>query len=249
MWKHSIQLILSVLALNLASGGALYGFDALSDPALMAWWSFDEGTGNTVADVSGHGSDGTLEGTVVWVPGRFGSAIELDGSSGYVSVADFELTTDSLTFVAWVNGWKANDWAAVLTAHPQRLEMCFGRQSTQLHYAWNNDAAATWSWAGGATITEDTWTMLALTIDPTKAVTYAYTDAGGLIQGTNAIAHVEQSLGPLQIGWSFDNRYVRGMIDEAAVYSRALTEDEILVLTQGAERPGAGRGSLPAPTR
>ena len=242
MLKHPIYVMLLVMALAL--GGNAYGFDPLGDPALMAWWSFDEGTGTIVADRSPNGYDGTFEGGVSWAPGRFGNAIELDGSSGYISVPDFVLTTDTITFVAWVNGSKAANWAAVLTAHPARLEMCFGDNDT-LHYAWNDDSSTTWSWTGGPSIPEDTWAMLALTIDSSEAVAYVYTDAGGLAQGTNAIAHIEQTLGALQIGWSFDTRYVQGLIDEAAVYSRALTADEMLVLTRGPKDPALAKDPVP----
>jgi len=237
MWKHSIHLILLVMALALAPGGNAYGFDALGDPALVAWWSFDEGTGTTAADSSPNGNDGTLEGGASWVPGRFGSAIELDGTSGYVSIPDFELTTDTITFVIWLNGWRGGDWAPFISSRAvNACEMNFGDNNT-LHYTWNGDSSATWGWTGGPVIPQDTWTMLAVTIDPDKAVAYVYTDAGGLVQATNAIAHIEQTVGALQIGYSYDPRYVRGILDEAAVFSRALTEEEILALTQGPTDP------------
>jgi len=32
-----------------------------------------------------------------WAEGRYGGGIELDGTSGYISVPDFELTTDTIT--------------------------------------------------------------------------------------------------------------------------------------------------------
>jgi len=217
MWKQSIHLILLVAALALAPGGSAYGFDALSDPALVAWWSFDEGTGTIATDTSPNGNDGTLEGGVSWVAGRFGNALELDGTSGYVSIPDFELTTDTITFVTWVNGWKANDWAPLISSRAvNACEMNFGDNDT-LHYTWNGDDAATWSWTGGPVIPQDSWAMLAVTLDPDQAVAYVYTDEGGLVQTTNAIAHIEQTVGALQIGYSYDPRYVRGILDEAAM--------------------------------
>jgi hypothetical protein len=78
-----------------------------------------------------------------------------------------------------------------------------------------------------------------MTIDPDRAIAYVYTDAGGLSKATNPIAHIEETVGALQIGWSYDNRFVRGIIDEAAVYDHALTEDEIMTVVKGEGIPYA----------
>ncbi len=206
---------------------------------LVGWWRFDEGTGTTAYDSSGNNNDGTLVGGATWVTGRFGGGLELDGTSGYVSVPDFELTTDTITFAIWLNGWKGGDWAPLISSRVVgQCEMIFGNDDT-LRYVWNNDSAATWGWTGGPVIPEDTWTMLAVTIDPERAVAYVYTDDEGLIQSVNAIPHIEETVGALQIGYSYDPRYIRGIIDEAQVYDHALTEDEIMTLVKGEGLPHA----------
>ncbi|MHC4144997.1 MAG: LamG domain-containing protein [Planctomycetota bacterium] len=212
---------------------------------LVGQWKFDEGSGTTAYDSSGNGHDGTLVGGATWTDGHFGGGIELDGSSGYVSVPSFELTTDTITFVAWVNGWKGADWAPLISSRVVgQCEMNFGNNDT-LHYTWNNDSSATWDWTGGPVIPQDTWTMLAVTLDPGSATAYVYTDDGGLTQSTNAIAHIEETVGALQIGYSYDPRYVRGIIDEAAVYDHALSEDELMTLAKGAKGLPLARGPNP----
>jgi hypothetical protein len=45
------------------------------DEGLVGYWSFDEGSGDTVHDYSGHGNHGTVYGAN-WVTGRSGSALE-----------------------------------------------------------------------------------------------------------------------------------------------------------------------------
>ena len=206
---------------------------------LVGRWRFDEGSGTIAYDSSGQGNDGTLVGGATWVTGRFGGGLELDGTSGYVSVPDFELTTDSITFAIWLSGWKGGDWAPLISSRVVgQCEMIFGNDDT-LRYVWNNDSAATWGWTGGPVIPEDTWTMLAVTIDPERAVAYVYTDDEGLTQSVNAIAHIEETVGALQIGWSYDARFVRGIIDEAQVYDHALTEDEIMAVVKGEGLPHA----------
>ncbi len=217
-----------------------------TDPSLVGWWRFEEGSGTIAYDSSGNGLDGNLVGGATWSEGRFGGGLELDGTSGYVSVPDFELTTDSITFVIWLNGWKGGDWAPLISSRVVgQCEMIFGDDDT-LRYVWNNDSSATWAWTGGPVIPEDTWTMLAVTINPDRAVAYVYTDDGGLIQATNEIAHIEETVGALQIGYSYDPRYIRGIIDEAAVFNRALTEQEILGLVMGVGE-GYPYSSSPSP--
>ena len=49
---------------------------------LIGWWRLDEGTGTTVADVSGAGHNGFFaEGTPEWVEGKFGKALKFDGTN------------------------------------------------------------------------------------------------------------------------------------------------------------------------
>ena len=211
---------------------------------MVGWWSFNDGKGTVAKDSSSYHRDGTLQGGVTWTQGRFGGGLQFDGTSGYVSIPSFPLTTDRITMAAWIKGWKAADWAAIITGQPARLEMCFGDNNT-LHYAWNGDSSATWSWAGGPVIPQNSWAMVVLTIDPTQAVAYVYTDQGGLSQATNAIAHISQTFTQLELGFSFSPRYFQGIMDEACIYSRALTKDEILALTKGPSNPALAVAPTP----
>ena len=56
--------------------------DAVLDPeTIVGIWKFDEGKGNTTKDSSGNGNDGTLMEKPKWVDGKFGKALEFDGTS------------------------------------------------------------------------------------------------------------------------------------------------------------------------
>ena len=74
MSNKLIYLISFVFVLSVALTGT-----AKAD--LVGWWKFDESSGTTVADSSGAGNDGTLEGNADWDVGYFGGAVFLDGSS------------------------------------------------------------------------------------------------------------------------------------------------------------------------
>src|SRR5437660_2297637 len=74
-------------------------------PGLVAAYSFNQGSGTTVADSSGNNNTGTLSGATWTTAGRFGNALVFNGTSGRVNIpnsASLQLTT-GMTLEAWVN--------------------------------------------------------------------------------------------------------------------------------------------------
>ena len=59
---------------------------------LVRYWTFDEANGSTSSDIRGS-FDGTLAGGAAFVPGKFGNAVEFDGSTAEV---DFGLGAGDL---------------------------------------------------------------------------------------------------------------------------------------------------------
>jgi len=57
---------------------------SLNDDELLAYWSFDEGSGDIAYDYSGHGYDGLIYGAD-WTTGYSGYALDFNGNSDYVS--------------------------------------------------------------------------------------------------------------------------------------------------------------------
>lgn len=73
------------------------------DDALMLYFTFDKDDGGKVLDVSGNNLEGTLEGAVWSKDGKFGGAVHLEDTEKFVEVdAVPELDiTDELTIQAW----------------------------------------------------------------------------------------------------------------------------------------------------
>src|SRR4029077_19546903 len=72
--------------------------------SLVAAYSFNEGTGAIVNDVSGNGNNGTISGATWTTSGKYGNALSFNGSNSRVTVPDsasLHLTT-SMTLEAWV---------------------------------------------------------------------------------------------------------------------------------------------------
>ncbi len=85
-----------VLALSIAG-------NASAD--LLVHWKFDEVSGTTAYDSSGHGRNGTLEGNPGWVAGKTGGALDFDGEGDRVVDEDAEnylIGLDALTVCIWI---------------------------------------------------------------------------------------------------------------------------------------------------
>jgi concanavalin A-like lectin/glucanase superfamily protein len=98
MLRRSVLVMFCVLMVGPA-WSALAGLD----PSLVAWWSFDEGTGTVAADGSGNGNDGVVEGDAVWVPGVLGTALQFNGSNSYVRAPHIPFESRSFTQAMWIN--------------------------------------------------------------------------------------------------------------------------------------------------
>src|SRR5258708_26843023 len=73
-------------------------------PGLVAAYAFNDGSGTTVADMSGNNNNGTISAATWTTAGRFGNALVFNGTSARVTVPDaasLQLTT-GMTLEAWV---------------------------------------------------------------------------------------------------------------------------------------------------
>ena len=215
---------------------------------LVGYWRFDEGAGTVAADSSGSGNNGTLNGVPQWVAGKLGGALDFDGSADYVEVphAASLSITDAITIAAWTNmranasgemaivskgGWAANDLPYELT------EEAGGVIFWQFYDNEGRDTCSPNSPSAGE------WHHIAATYDGTIFKCYidgvlgeewAYT--GKMPQNTASV-----TIGRRSRGGTFFN----GMIDDVAIFNRALSADEIPNIMMGVG--GFGPASAPTP--
>ncbi len=77
--------------------------DPTTDKAVMLYFSFDEGVGDTVKDLSGNNNDGVIT-KAQWVDGKYDKALEFNGKDAGVEVAG-SATLDlqkGMTLASWV---------------------------------------------------------------------------------------------------------------------------------------------------
>jgi len=204
--------------------------DAKIDPKTAAGiWSFDEDKGDTAKDYSGEGNHGNITGAK-WVKGKFGSALECDGSSIYVDIGDAPAlapTTDEFSVISWVfvKGTgkvsivenNAKNWGFRFASVPQLNGYIAVGGGHQHVYAENTPS--------------DEWVHVAFVWDGKSA------KKGMLYQNGEKVGEAAMS-GPMNqpIGEGFAigrrgaataSQYFPGLIDEVAIFNVALSEDDI----------------------
>ncbi|MEK7216527.1 MAG: LamG domain-containing protein, partial [Chloroflexota bacterium] len=108
--------------------------------------------------------------------GRFGSAVQLDGSSGYLNLGLADpVNPPSFTISAWIRQDSAQGARTVLSTHgdgPQGLQITLqdGRPSTTL---WAENPSESFTAGGGAPLAEGGWHHIAATFDGAALTMYA----------------------------------------------------------------------------
>jgi chitodextrinase len=215
-----------VLGALVCAAGAIAAPARAAGP--VAAYSFDEGAGATLHDLSGTGNAGNVSGAS-WTAGRFGDALDFDGADDWATVADSDSLDlfGALTLEAWVEpSATAGSWRTV----------ALKEQSSQLVYALYaaNDRgtpsghvnpALDTAVSGPAALPAATWTHLATTWDGTVLSLYVN---GSLVASRLALGVLLPSGGALRIGgnavWG---EWFDGKIDELRIYARALSAAEI----------------------
>jgi len=205
---------------------------------LVAAWSFDEGTGDTVRDVSGNGHNGTISGAK-WVDGKFGKALEFNGDGDQVLVPNHDALNikGELTVEAWVfpKGWNPD-----LNAIAQKWEDGSNRRQYQLtiyqqrNWWYVSNAGSNWPRAEGVIpIKLNEWVHLAGTYDGKKLRSYTNGSFDVELDQPNGIFAsdipvVIGGYGPKTPKCTYgQNRHLMGIIDEVRFWNKALSEDEI----------------------
>ncbi|SIO28385.1 Ig-like domain-containing protein [Singulisphaera sp. GP187] len=214
---------------------------------LVAAYSFNEGTGTTTADISGHGLTGVLSNATWTTAGRFGDALSFNGTNAMVTVNDNNLLdlTNGMTLEAWVKPAALNGWTtAILKERPGGLAYSlYASDNTGRPPAGYIDKSGTdYSAVGASALALNTWTYLTATYDGAAMRFYVN---GTLVRTRALTGNIVTSNNALRIGGNaIWGEYFNGLIDEVRVYNRALASSEIQ--TDMNTPIGGGTGALSA---
>jgi len=203
-----------------------------SGGGLVAAYGFEENSGATVADASGHGNHGTIREAVRTTSRRFGKALKFDGLNDLVTINDsasLDLST-GMTLQAWVypTGWM-DGWRTVMMKEQSEQA---GQQVYALYANGDSNQPATAIWINGERIAFGVtqlppyqWTHLAATFDGQYQRLYIN---GVTVAMQPQLGNIATSTGALRIGGTdLGDEYFQGYIDEVRIYDRALTDAEL----------------------
>jgi hypothetical protein len=229
----------------------IVGFYTLAEAAtnldgLLLYLPFDEGTGNQAQDTSGNGYHGTLQ-RAKWTQGKFGGAVEFDGSS-YVAVnplADLPLSLDEFTIEFWFSPDKKLDTGSPRIDIVYALKGCcrphvtFNRADElppgvigfypEFGEAENpNDGPGIPLGTKNTEFWPNTWYHFAATANGTEAKLYL----DGQLQSKTAAPEQKVRITYREHGISIGalagiQNFYEGKIDEFRLWHRVLTDDEI----------------------
>ncbi|MBI1925018.1 hypothetical protein HYR99_12320, partial [Candidatus Poribacteria bacterium] len=110
----TLWICVNFIAMNLIFTGQS---DAKIDSkSVVGIWLFDKGGGKTAEDSSKNGNDGNMKGTLQWVDGKFGKALEFPGKDdSFVEVpSNNSLDLTTFSFTMWVKIEHTGNYQAVL---------------------------------------------------------------------------------------------------------------------------------------
>ncbi len=196
-------------------------------PDPVAYWPFDD---DTARDWIGS-HDGTVTGPgVSFVPGKVGHAIKFDSGTSYVRVPGFNLAR--LTVSAWVYPAKYGYYTSMVTKNYYASGWSSPYVAWQL---WLSENTASPGFIGGTlgntvsteAIPINQWSFLAATYDGTTVKLYV----NGVLKASQAAptpGDLPATTGDIYIGMpQYSNHSFLGMLDEVALFDRALSAGEI----------------------
>ena len=193
---------------------------------LEGMWTLDDGSGGTAMDSSENGNDGTLRNmdtASAWITGALDGALEFDGWNDYVDcgVGESLDITDDITMAFWVKVQSYSNAPDLLTKGDYTTAYSVWiRSDGTIRCALNGN-----SLTSNSSISLDTWTHVAITREGSERTIYingqedrsdTYATDIGIVTGPLVLSSQAYSL--------------NGALDDVRLYSRALSQSEILDL-------------------
>lgn len=209
------------------------------------YWRFSEAADPPAANLGTLGTAGDASYFYAAKPGQVGprspnfpgmdsanTAVGFDGASGYVGIPALNLDESTMSMTAWIKPTGSQDAStAIVTCRSANTLAGLRYDPTDpnaLSFDWSTEGV----YKSGLTIPADQWSFVALIIQPTQALLCLYDgttfttsdpyyfDTGAPLQTFNTTTRIGSDS-------SDAARTFYGLIDEVAVFDRALTIGEV----------------------
>ena len=210
-----------------------------TEPSLIGWWRFEEGSGRIVKDFSGKGNDGTIKGKPWWVKGKFGWTLVLDGRTHVncgTKIPQKPLTelTVELWFqdlgtreASWVEWAKKFVWSGLVSCRNFQLFFDpFPRIRLWVFPEGEKDRRVAISWNGKGLVDDGEWHYIAATFSGEEGVARLVVDGEVKQERRVRWKRLAAKGGDFLVGGGGAAGLV-GALDEVRVYARALSPEEL----------------------
>jgi len=211
----------------------------------VSWLKLDETSGTTAADATGNNHAGTLVNSPVWLGGKIGNALSLNGTNQYVSLpASVVSNLHDFTVAAWVYWNGSSNWQRVFdfgsgtsvymfltpkngaNGHPRFAITTSGAAGEQ-----KIDAPSALATAG--------WHHIAVTLSGSTGTLYI---DGQQVGQNTAITLRPSDLGATTQNWigrsQYNDPYLNGRVDDFRLYAGALSVTDIAALAAPIQTTG-----------
>jgi hypothetical protein len=200
------------------------------DPDLVAWWTFDESSGDAI-DLTGRGHAAKRIGGVTSVEGKIGGALQAPGGTAGAQTVDAEdlRITGDLTMSIWVKKTgEVGDWVCIFGKGTiQERNYGIWLEANSKKWMYQQYGGSDLNLYGTKLVEVGQWTHLAVTIeqDLVKVFTNGTLDAQVRRPGKPPVNN-----GPLGLGYALYHTGLIGAVDDTRLYRRALSEAEVRAL-------------------
>ncbi|MEO8660385.1 MAG: LamG-like jellyroll fold domain-containing protein, partial [Bryobacteraceae bacterium] len=221
---------------------------------MISSYGFAEGTGTSTTDVSGDGNTGQLQSATWTTSGKNGSAISLNGTSGYVDIGNGPTLqgTGSMTWSAWIkaSAHPSDDGQIIAKSDDGsgwQLKTSADTGVRTFGIAISPDGVLHTQRYSKTVLSLNTWYNVAGVYNAAAKTLDIYVNGvldNGTLLGTVPASQVIPAVNA-SVGKRVNGYYFNGVIDDVRIYSRSLSQAEI----QGdmsAPAEGAGGTGSPA---
>jgi len=225
----ALSLILTLLLI-----GSFTSISQAVDESLLLYFPLDEGAGvNEVNDESGNGFVGVCNGGFEWVEGQFGNAISFNGIDGYMEVEHDERLNlpGSFTIEAWfMNAGTGEKWQHLISKDYENQDMVYQITFKRVELVVQFNVGGFGNAVVGFAVEPNKWYHVAVVKNEDTNMNALYIN--GKFVAENAIGSVKENDASVLISARHSAvgvvyQFSVFTVDELAIYTRALTEDEI----------------------
>lgn len=245
--RVSRQSVLRGCVVVLFCAGVFGLTDRAKAGTLNAYWNFNETSGSTAANSGSFtGVNGALTNGAAFVSGgKFGNAVFFDGTNDYVDVTNRVIANGGYTYTssAWINVsaddttrrtiFESTDVATGATTSGFAISAELTDTAGKVHDLKYTTVSAGTSIVSGITTVKPTtgeWHLVTVSVDTlTERKAHMYVDGVLRSEADGTVSGLLGNTLGFHIGTyrNADNRWFKGLIDDVAVWSNALSAGEV----------------------